>query len=105
MGSVQPPNGAKMSVRDNTVVGIDIGGGHIIEKKEKLDQDLTLQEQGVAAAKAAMMTGAKEATKFYSAIGRIEPSSTLFLPEGNTTGSTETAIFYNVAFKFNNIFL
>jgi hypothetical protein len=99
MGSVKPSNGAKFAVENNAVVGIDIAGGHIIEKKEKDDQALTLQEQGVAAA----LLG-EEATKFYSAIGRIEPESTLFLPTGNTAG-TDTAIFYNVAFKFKNIFL
>ena len=99
MGSVKPSNGAKFAVENNTVVGIDIGGGHILEKKEKDEQASTLQEQGVAAA----LSGGG-GTKFYSAIGKIDPKSTLFLPEGNTAG-TETAIFYNIAFKFKNIFL
>ena len=99
MGSVKPSNGAKFAVENNAVVGIDIGGGHIIEKKENAEQTLTLQEQGVTAA----LSGG-EATKFYSAIGRIDLSSSLFLPSGNTEG-TDTAIFYNVAFKFKNIFL
>ena len=70
MGSVKPSNGAKFAVENNAVVGIDIGGGHIIEKKENAEQTLTLQEQGVTAA----LSGG-EATKFYSAIGRIDLSS------------------------------
>ena len=98
MGSVKPSNGAKFAVENNAVVGIDIGGGHIIERKEKDDQAFTLQQQGVAAA----LQGG-EATKFYSAIGRIAPTAPLFLPTGNTAG-TDTAIFYNVAFNLKIFF-